>query len=235
VEIELLELDGLIAVHQDGGLVYQDRDIASVLLQLESMISAHAAQAMRGCTRLHAGSVTLGGRRILVAGSKGSGKTTLLLKLLTEGAEVHGDENVLLRGEETIPLPRKFHLREGTLELIEELRTAVAHLRRYLPSFAPPLYFFDPTVVGMPWRATAATAAAIVFLEPAFGQDSILEPSSKVEMVQNLLFQTLNLSKEAGAQIEDLSRLVRECACFRLRIGDLDAAAAAVRGIAAGL
>jgi hypothetical protein len=184
---------------------------------------------MEGYTRLHAGSLTLEGRRLLIAGSKGSGKSSLLLKFLTGGAEVHGDENVLFRGGETIPLPRKFHLREGTIELIPELREAAEGLRRYEPSSAPPLCFFDPTDADRPWRVVAAAADAIVFLEPAFGGDSVLVPCPKVEMVQNLLFQTLNLSKEAGPQIGELSRLVEGCACFLLRNGDLGEAANAVR------
>ena len=46
-----------------------------------------------------------------------------MLTLLAAGHEVHGDENVLLRGGVTLPVPRKFHLREGTLDLVPELAT----------------------------------------------------------------------------------------------------------------
>jgi hypothetical protein len=235
VNIDLLEADGLIQVHQGGSLVYQDREIGAVLLQLESTVTEFVARAMEGYTRLHAGSVTLEGRRFLVAGSKGAGKSSLLLKLLIGGAEVQGDENVLFRGEETIPLPRKFHLRDGTLEMVPELKAAAAGLRRYQPVSVPPLCFFDPTDVGLPWRVKAAPADAIVFLEPAFGGDSILEPFPKVGMVQDLLFQTLNLAEKAGPQIEELSGLVRGCACFRLRNGNLEQAAAALRTAAGRL
>lgn len=235
MEIDLLEADGLIQVHHDGSIAYQDREIGGVLLQLESLVTTLAAGAREGYTRLHAGSVTLEGRRFLVAGPKGAGKSSLLLKLLVGGAEVHGDENVLFRGEETIPLPRKFHLRDGTLEMVPELKGTAAGLRRYEPSSVPPLCFFDPTNAGHPWRVTAAPADAIVFLEPAFGGDSVLEPFPKVEMVQSLLFQTLNLAEKAGPQIEDLSGLVRRCASFRLRNGNLEQAVAALRAAAGRL
>ena len=54
-------------------------------------------------------------------------------------------------------------------------------------------------------------------------------------MVQSLLFQTLNLAEKAGPKIEDLSGLVRGCASFRLRNGDLEQAAASLRSAAARL
>jgi hypothetical protein len=63
----------------------------------------------------------------------------------------------------------------------------------------------------------------------------LLEPIPKVEMVQALLSQTFDLTERTTARIDDLSRLARDCACYRLHIGDLAAAATAVRATVSGI
>lgn len=235
LNLELTRQHDLVRVWLGGRLVYQDRDVASLLLHVEAMVAAHAAAAMGAWTRVHAGCATLAGKRFLLTGPKGCGKTTLLLRLLAAEAQVHGDENTLVQGENTVPLPRRFHVREGTLALIGALGEAAARLRRYSPPSAPPFRFADPTVFGGPWRTWAAPASAIVVLEPAFGGASTVEPCQKVEMVRHLLFQTLNLAQASEDRVAELADVVRGCACLRLRLGDLGQAADALFEAAAAL
>jgi len=76
---------------------------------------------MKDFVKIHAACGSIQGRRFLVAGDKGAGKTTLITRFFFEGVAVHGDERVLLREQKVIPLPRKFHLKEGTVPLIPQL------------------------------------------------------------------------------------------------------------------
>lgn len=228
IRIELVQGERLHELRHDGRLVYQHHDPACIAIEIESLVTHLAIGALGGWTRLHAGCARVDGRRALFTGDKASGKTTLLLALLAAGHEVHGDENVLLRDGSTLPVPRRFHLREGSLALLPGLAPLTERLRPLRHPEIGPFRFFDPTDLGRPWRVEAAPAAAVFVVESAFGSASRVDPCAKVDLIRHLLFQTINLSRDPGTELRQLSTLSGSTAAFRLRLGDLDGAVRAV-------
>lgn len=222
----------LIEVHHGGKLVYQHFDPVRIAVEIETLVTHLVSESWADWTRLHAGCATIAGRRALFSGNKAAGKTTLMLGLLAAGHGVHGDENVLLRGGVTLPLPRKFHLRQGTLDLIPALdpvRTSVSP--REHPVIGP-FRFCDPTDLGRPWSVSCAPAAAVFILEPGFGGKSVVSPCAKVDLVRFLLFQTVNLPAEPGREIREVSQLAAGVVGFRVKVGDL---AGAIREVETAL
>ncbi len=222
----------LVEVRHEGRLLYQHFDPVRIAVEIESLVTHLVTEAWAEWTRLHAGCATVAGRRALFSGDKAAGKTTLMLGLLAAGHEVHGDENVLLRGGVTLPLPRKFHLREGTLNLIPEFASVRESLSPREHPVIGPFRFCDPTDLGRPWNVGFAPAAAVFILEPGFGGASVVSPCPKVDLVRHLLFQTVNLSDAPGREIREISLLADAAAAFRLKVGDL---AGAVREIETAL
>lgn len=218
----------LVEIHHGGRLVYQHFDPVRIAVEIETLVTHLVTEAWAGWTRLHAGCATIAGRRALFSGDKSAGKTTLMLKLLASGHEVHGDENVLLRDGATLPVPRKFHLREGTLSLVPELVAARRSARLLEHPVIGPFRFSDPTDFGRPWSVGLSPVAAVFTLTPDFGGSSVVSPCARVELARRLLFQTVNLSSEPRREIREVTQLAAAAGCFHLKVGDL---AGAVREI----
>lgn len=222
----------IVEVRHEGQLIYQHYDPVQIAVEVETLVTHLATGAWAEWVRVHAGCATIGGRRALFTGDKAAGKTTLMLALLAAGHAVHGDENVLLRGGVTLPVPRKFHLREGSLSLVPELEPVRTSLcRREHPEIGP-FRFFDPSDLGQTWNVGFAPAAAVFILESGFGGPSIVTPCAKVDAVRHLLFQTMNLSGEPSRELREISLLAGKVNAFRLKVGEL---AEAIRVIEAAL
>ena len=225
IEIELLQReDGFFEIRRGGRLCDRSRDIDAVIAQLEAVVTRAAVERMGEWTRLHAGCVVVGGARILVSGDKGAGKTTTLLKLLLRGRDVLCDENILLRGGEALPVPRKFHLRDGTISLMRELAPIAATLRKYHVHQLAPFHFFDPSDLGRPWKLSRAPVDAVLFIEAARGERSTITPLAKTELVLRLLLQAPDLDDRASRQIREIATFVAGARPLLLHLGDLDEA-----------
>ena len=58
---------------------------------------------------------------MVLVGPKGAGKTTLALRLIAEGYEIEGDENVFVVGDHVVARPRALRVKASTIELIPSL------------------------------------------------------------------------------------------------------------------
>ncbi|MFO7985009.1 MAG: hypothetical protein R6U38_04030, partial [Desulfatiglandaceae bacterium] len=199
-------------------------DAEWVTLYVNEMVNFHLNQAMSGFVKIHAACGSLGGKRFLLAGEKGAGKTTLISRLLFEDAAVHGDEKVLVRDREVIPLPRKFHLKEGTIRLIPQLQAVWDKLTSYPTSYGLRVCFFDPWDAGLGWQTQWREVDTIFYLEPNHGQPTEVETCPKWLMSQKVIMQSLHFDTNPEPQIARLCGIVGESDCFILRIGELDAA-----------
>jgi hypothetical protein len=231
LEITLGREGDLFQVWRRGELVYQSPDPDAIIIELETLVTYLVTEGMTGGLRLHAGCADVSGSRALFTGNKASGKTSFLMKLLTLGGEVPSDENVLLLGGAALPVPRKFHLREATFSLLPELAPHRENSRLYTYAEIGAFRFFDPTDLGRSWRVRRGPVDAVFTIESNFGGASSVEPCPKIDMVRHLLFQTVNLSGRPGPQLAELTRFVNDVAAFRLRLGDIDEAAAAVTAV----
>jgi hypothetical protein len=179
-------------------------------------------------TCLHCGAASIDGRLALFTGDRGAGKTTLLLRLLQDGAAFHCDEMILARDGRALTLPRRLHVKPGTLTCLPELADACGDkllLKIGLTRFYP----LDPAELGYSWASAEAVPAAIFHLEPAFDGPPGLTPIAQIEMVKRLMCQTLTGPRDVGCQAADICSIVRGTPCFSLRVGDLNETSALVR------
>lgn len=201
----------------------------AVMPLLYSACHKAAHDALPPHLRLHAGCATLGSKRILFVGRKGAGKTSLMLRLAFDDTEVQTDERMLIFADgQTLPYPRRFHVRPGSLDLLPEL---AAHHHR-LPVAQTPeggrLYAFAPSDIGRRWRIEPGPVDALVFLKGSHGAASRIEPLGLEPAMRRLHRQTTFPVRNS----EWFTVLLRVASCadsYLLYNGDLNASATILR------
>jgi hypothetical protein len=181
-----------------------------------------------GKTAVHCGAASIDGRLLLFTGDRGAGKTTLLLRLMLDGADFHCDEMLLAHDGVATTLPRRLHVKEGTLACIPELAEVCEDKPFLKYGTGARFYPVDPVELGHAWASASRRPSAIFHLQPAFGGPPELAPVSQVQMVKTLMCQTLSGHQHIGRQVADLTSMVRGVPCFSLRIGPLRASAGLV-------
>ena len=179
---------------------------------------------------LHAASLRWLGARIVLVGEKGAGKSTLTLHLGISGAQVEGDEHLVVRAADELARPRLLHVKTGSLPLLGELAEAVANCPS-LPHVdtGRDVYFVDPAVIGGEWRIAPGTADHIVFLSPNHGGASDLAPLGTSEAFEQLGRQCVWWPAERRSQaLARLYGLARGASTWQLAVGDLEGARAAI-------
>ena len=184
---------------------------------------------LSGYVRLHAGCGELNEERFLVVGDSGAGKSTLMTRLLYEGFRVDGDEMVLLRETNTIPFPRRFHLKEASLDLLPQIKPHLKTAPFVERKNGSKIFSFSPVGAGFGWVIEHREAKAVFFLKPNHGKRTIVEKCPKHIMVQQIMPLTFFSASADYRKIGEICRAVDHAACFSLYIGDLDSAVAAVR------
>lgn len=186
-----------------------------------------------GWLRLHAAAVEHDGARILLAAPSGTGKTTLALHLaLRHGWRLLGDEAVHVRNGLTAPLPRRLHIRRGTIRLLPELADVPDPV---LLPYWPPLLTLDPARLRPDRRHTLdhAPASHIVLLQADHAASrSTLTPLPVPELLAALTAEALPYTQHHGNAVAQLAALMRQTPAHRLHLGDLDQAADLLHGLA---
>jgi hypothetical protein len=185
-------------------------------------------------TCLHGGAVSIDGRLVIVTGDRGAGKTTLLLRLLLDGAAFHCDEYLLARDGVVRTVPRRMHVKTGSLAHLPELADACHDVPLLKFGNGPHFLPIDPMDLGRPWRSARGKPAAIFHLTPAFDAEPVAEAVTQIEMVKRLMCQALSGHRRPGRQAEDVCAIVDGVPCFALRVGAAARTAAVVRKILTG-
>jgi hypothetical protein len=97
------------------------------------------------------------------------------------------------------------------------------------------LYHISPTDIRR--GAIARRAARIHFVvAPSYrkGSSTALQPMSRAEALVTLADNSFNLGRFGARGVEALATLVGGARCYRLRMGDLDTAVAAVHEVVEG-
>ena len=230
--IEVPKVNGRYVIVEEGETLISSTDAEWVTLYVNELVNFRLAHHMRDLLKIHAACGSLGGRRFLLAGKKGAGKTTLITRLLFEGATVHGDENVLVREEEVIALPRNFHLKDGTAPLVPQLGSIWKKLASY-PSYGERFCFFDPSDAGFEWQITWGKVDFIFYLEPNHGGETKINICPKWLMAQNLMLRSSDFDTNPERQIGILCDLIDKSESFTIRNSDLNGAVRSIKEILA--
>ncbi|MET0628656.1 MAG: hypothetical protein ABW033_09390 [Acidimicrobiia bacterium] len=177
-----------------------DAGAASDAIYVRMHRRAFELASRRGWSRVHAATVDLDGSRVLLVGQAGVGKTTLALRLLYDGADVQGDESVLLRADGTsLAVPRAFHVKAGTDSFVPELRE-LGELPR-----VEEVTVVDPRLARAPWVLTDAPIDHVVLLERGEARQPAIEPVGRAAVLEALVQQAFPLTESKAVLVRTLA------------------------------
>jgi hypothetical protein len=179
---------------------------------------------------MHSAAAALHGSAVLLPGGEEFGKTTFVAALVRAGLDYLSDELVAL-DPATLSIqafPKSLSIDEGSWEVLADLRPvtdpALAHA-------TPHQWQVDAERIRP--GAAVATAQPLLVVAPRYarGQQTALSPISAAEGLAILAKATFGVGDRPGRDLDALGRLVSQCPCFELRIGDLPTACALVLGL----
>lgn len=150
-----------LVVHEAGDVLAEvaDADAAADVIYIRMYRRAFEFASLAGWVRVHAVTADVDGRRMLLVGPSGVGKTTLALALAAAGADVQGDESVLVRAGQSLAVARGFHVKAGSDHLVPEAADATADALAI-----GDVRVLDPHRVVPGWRLRLAPVDEIVLL-----------------------------------------------------------------------
>jgi hypothetical protein len=230
--VEATDAGFAIAEEGDALAVVATPEQAADAVHVRAHRRAFELASLSGWARVHAATVDLDGVRVLVVGPSGAGKTTLAARLLLDGADVQGDESVLVRRGESFAVPRALHLKPGTDRVLPEL----APLLPSLP-VVDDVTVLDPARLGRRIELRIAPVAHVVVLarrDP--DRDDEPEPVTCVPVdggavLEALLTDAFPLTETKARMVSVLAGAMTSARGHRLTAGPPGAMVETLRGV----
>ena len=223
IDIEIVETQGFYQLSLPNGTVAQGTS-AHCIDVLHGLITSDLLKSHSGHPLIHGATIRIGGKRLLVAGSKAAGKSTLALYLLSRGHDVEGDEHLLILPDGVVARPRTLRIKPNTLTMIDGLPLSVAHSPVYRIWNGTSIHAVRPSLFGQPWRISPGRLDGIVFADANHGGRSLATPISVDEAFGRLVANTYFLKSGIAVMAGRLRSLAHETPAYLLRLGDLASA-----------
>jgi hypothetical protein len=182
---------------------------------------------------IHAGVVSWEGKAIVLPAPMDSGKTTTTAGLVRAGFGYLTDEAAMIDPSTGLvsPFPKSLTFEPPTLELFPDLHAG------FPPELAAGTrlrYYVRPDELRPGSAAEGGPVGWVIAPRYQRGATTALEPMTRAETVMMLAQNSFNFDAFGGSALEVLGRLTEGAPGYTLRIGDLDGAVAAVRGLVNG-
>jgi hypothetical protein len=176
---------------------------------------------------LHAGGVEHDGIGIVFPGAMEAGKTTLAAGLLRAGFGYLTDEGVAIDRQSLRihPYPKPLSIDRGAWPLFRELepKADLATDAYKADQWQVPPTDVRENALGRPCRI-----AVIVFPTYDAEADTSVEPLGRAEALVELAKNTFKFDVQGAPALDLLAEIVRAASCYRLTVGNLDAAVVAI-------
>lgn len=215
---------GPYTLHSDGGHDFQVEHSYEVLPHLEWFINWQIIHNRHDYVQLHASSLEVDGRALILPGNPGRGKSTLTAGLLARGWSYLCDEFALIEPDTlTIqPFPRALCMKEASFPVVDRLGLTIYRKTPYQKATKGRVGFLNPldiraNVVGQPSRVRW-----VVFPEYIPGSTPTLEPMTRSQGAYELARQCFNFPAVEGFALQTLTAVARNADCYRLVSGDIN-------------
>jgi hypothetical protein len=211
----------------DGETLIVPPDSTPVLPALMSAVNRAVVDASADRLLVHASAVEADGRALLFPAPMEAGKSTLAAGLLRAGYSYVTDEAVAidLTTLEVQPYPRPISLDRGSWPLFADLRPATPN---GVDRFCTEQWHVSPLSVRPDAVAQPSHPGVVAF--PAYEPErrTRARRMPRAQALCELVACTFNVERLGTTAFDALARVMAACRCYRLTVGDLDAACAAV-------
>lgn len=214
---------------QNGEVLREQMTSKSVIESLHAHLIITSLTDHPTAPLIHAALVRRRGCRALLVGPKAGGKTTLTLRLILQGYEAEGDENVFVTVEGLVARPRGLRVKELASALVPGLAQVLAGAAYYQDSLGQRIYNLDPRLVGAAsWRIEQGRVDAVILLRPNHGGYSSLRPVSSLTLMREVMAECGLSRTDRGQAVSAMAKLVGTAKGFDLSLGDPAGAVACV-------
>ncbi len=209
---------GLEVLEEGDRLTHAEDSAAAVdAIYIRMYRRAFEFASLSGWVRIHAVTADVGERRILLVGPSGVGKTTLALALCAAGTRVQGDESVLVRGGESLAVPRGFHVKAGGAPLVPEFADEIS-----AGEAIGDVTVVDPHAVCPEWRLHCAPVDEIVLLTDAGTETVTVRAADPPSVLQSLIRESFVITESKSDLLAALLSVTSNAECRSITRGPLD-------------
>jgi hypothetical protein len=188
-------------------------------------------EAIARCRRLalHAAAASWHGHGIVMPAPPDSGKTTLVAGLVTAGCDYLTDEAAIIDPAtgRLHPYPRSLWIEPASLAVIPGLDGRLRTGREFVGSW----YHTSPDDLRPGSIGEPCAVRLVAFPIYVEGAATELTPMTRSEALAHLIANSFNFERFGGRGLGILRDVVAGADCYRLSMGDLDAAVAAILGV----
>jgi len=152
-----------------------------------------------------------------------------MTRLLFEGFRIDGDELVIVHNEKVTPFPRRFLLKESSIDLLPQVKSMIDSVPYIQADNGSKIYSFAPSDAGFSWKIETRRADFFFYLESNHGGETRVEKCPKYLMVQKVMPRTFLSNSHDHLKIGQLCRMIDHSDCYILHLGNLDGAISSVR------
>lgn len=226
---DIIWQDKQYQIVDNGKLCSTTQNRSILIYNLLGLIHSQVFKDITGCIRIHAGCGEYNGKRFLIVGDKGTGKTTLMTRLLFEGFRIDGDELVIVHNEKVTPFPRRFLIKESSLDLLPQVKSIIDSVPYIQADHGSKIYSFAPSDAGFSWKIETGRPNIFFYLESNHGGETRVEKCPKYLMVQKVMPRTFLSNSHDHLKIGQLCRMIDHSDCYILHVGNLNSAISSVR------
>jgi hypothetical protein len=210
---------------QEGRIICEQTSPHDVAGALHARLMMLSLADFPSAPLIHAASLRWRGRRILLVGPKGAGKTTLTLRLIQEGYDIEGDENVFVTREGVVARARALRVKASTASLFPPVAEVLRLAAYYENGENLRIYNLDPRKAGAHfWRIEMGPVDAVVLLRPNHGSCSSLRPISPLLLVREVIVESAFHEIGRAGAVSAITKAIGNARGFALSLGDLNEA-----------
>lgn len=239
---------GRVRVDYDGRLIGEAASPAGAAAILVADVNRRAVASRPDQLVVHAAAVSYPGGVVLLPGEPGAGKSTLAAGLVSAGFSYLTDEAAAIDLDRLSvdAYPKPVSLDAASIwALGDRLPPGAAASASFSVNQTAPSagreattasgtdfeYFVPASALGSGVVDGPQPLAVIVFARYRPGSATMLSSMGRAEALVELGNNSFNFVDHGGAWLPGLRRLVLACSCWRLSLGDLDAACGLVTGL----